>query len=66
MMANLHWDKMEADVTDFIIAFPTYQRFKKSKKKYGKLLPQEITMISCETVYIDLVGTYTVTDMLGQ
>ena len=65
MAATLYWDNMETDVSRFTKTCPTCQRFKKSKKKYGKLPPKEVTMTPWETVCIDLVGPYTVTDRLG-
>ena len=65
MAATLYWDNMETDVSRFTKTCSTCQRFKKSKKKYGKLPPKEVTMTPWETVCIDLVGPYTVTDRLG-
>ena len=65
MAATLYWDNMETDVSKFTKTCPTCQRFKKSKKKYGKLPPKEVTMTPWETVCIDLVGPYTVTDRSG-
>ena len=62
MAATLYWDNMETDVSKFIKTCSTCQRFKKSKKKYGKLPPKEVTMTPWETVCIDLIGPYTVTD----
>ena len=62
MEATLYWDNMETDVSKFIKTCSTYQRFKKSKKKYGKLPSKEVTMTPWETVCIDLIGPYTVTD----
>ena len=44
MTATLYWDKMEKDITGFIKGCPTCQRFKKSKKKYGKIPPKKVTM----------------------
>ena len=41
------------------------QRFKKKKKKYGKLPPKNVVLIPWDTVCIDLVGPYTVTDQKG-
>ena len=65
MAATLYWDNMETDVSKFIKTCSTCQRFKKSKKKYGKLPPKEVTMTPWETVCIDLIGPYTVTDRSG-
>ena len=59
--ATLYWDNMETDVSKFTKTCPTCQRFKKSKKKNGKLPPKEVTMIPWETICIDLIGPYTVT-----
>ena len=44
MTATLYWDNMETDVSKFNKTCSTCQRFKKSKKKYGKLPPKEVTM----------------------
>ena len=56
---------MEADVTIFTKACPDCQKIKKSKKKYEKLPPKDVTMVLWETIFIDLIGQYTVTDRLG-
>ena len=42
-----------------------YQKIKKSKKKYEKLPPKDVTMVQWETIFIDLIGPCTVTDRLG-
>ena len=63
MAATLYWDNMETDVSKFTKTCPTCQRFKKSKKKNGKLPPKEVTMIPWETVCIDLISPCTVTDI---
>ena len=45
---------------------PTCQRFKKKKKKkFGKLLPKNVELIPWDTLCIDLVDPYTVTDQKG-
>ena len=59
MTATIYWDKIEADVTDFIKACTTYQRIKKNKQKYGKLLPQDVSTIPWDIVCKDIMGTYT-------
>ena len=40
-------------------------RFSVKKKSYGKLPPNGVTMVPWETVCIDLVDAYTVSDKLG-
>ena len=57
---------MDKDIAAFTNACPTCQRFKKKRKKYGRLPPKDVSMIPWETVCIDLVGPYTVTDKLGK
>ena len=52
MTAILYCDKMETDITDFMKACTTYQRFKKNKKTHDKLPPDEVTMTIWETVGI--------------
>ena len=56
---------METDVSKFIKTCSTCQRFKKSKKKYDNLPPKEVSMTPSETVCIDLICPYTVTDRSG-
>ena len=64
MTTTLYCDKIEIDVTKFIKACPTWERFKKSEKKFGKLPPKEVIMIPRETFYIDLLVPCIVTDRL--
>ena len=56
---------MESDIAAFTKACATHQRFKKKRKKYGDLPLKDVSMIPWETICIDLVGPYTVTDKLG-
>ena len=55
----------EIDVADFIKDCTICLRFKKNKKKYRKLPPKEVTMISWESICIDLIVPCTFTDRLG-
>ena len=61
---TLYWEKMEDEIRQFVKQCPTCQRLKKKKKKkkYGKLPPKNVELIPWDTVCIDLVGPYTVTD----
>ena len=63
--STMYWENMEKDIAVFTKACPTCQRFKKKRKKYGQLPPKQVSMIPWETVCIDLVGPYTVTDKTG-
>ena len=56
---------MESDMAVIVEARPRYQRVKQERKKHGKIPPKTITMIPQETVCIDLVCPYTITDKLG-
>ena len=56
---------MEDEIRQFVKQCPTCQRFKKKKKKYDKLPPKNVELIPWDTVCIDLVGPYTVTDQRG-
>ena len=60
---------MEDEIRQFVKQCPTCQRFKKKKKKkkkkYDKLPPKNVELIPWDTVCIDLVGPYTVTDQKG-
>ena len=64
--STMYWENMDKDIAAFTKACPTCQRFKKKRKKYGRLPPKDVSMIPWETVCIDLVGPYTVTDKLGK
>ena len=65
MASTLYWEKMEDDIRQYVKQCKTCQRFKKQKKKYGKLPPKIVDLTSWDTVCIDLVGPYTVTDQKG-
>ena len=56
---------MEVEIRQFVKQCPTCQRFKKKKKKNSKLSPKNVELIPWDTVCIDLVGPYTVTDQKG-
>ena len=62
MAAFLYWEKMEDEIKQFVKQCKTYQRLKKQKKKYGELPPKDVELIPLDTVCIDLIGPYTVTD----
>ena len=70
LVSILYWEKREDKIRKFIKQCPTCQRFKKKKRKkkiktYGKISPKNVELISCDTVCIDIVGPYTVTDQKG-
>ena len=44
---------------------PTCHRYEKKKKKYGKLPHKNVELTPWDTVCINLVGAYTVTDQKG-
>ncbi len=57
---------MEDEIKQFVKQCKTCQRFKKQKKKYGKLPPKDVESIPWDTVCIDLlIGPYTVIDQNG-
>ena len=43
--STMYWENMEKDIAAFTKACPTCQRFKKKRKKYGKLPPKEVSMV---------------------
>ena len=65
MASILYWEKMEDGIKPFVKKCKTCQRFKNQKKKYGKLPPKDAELTPCDTVCIDLIRPYTVTDQKG-
>ena len=61
----MYWESMETDIKAFTKACTTCQKFKKKRKRYGKLPPKQVDLIPWECVCVDLVGPYTVTDKTG-
>ncbi len=53
---------MEDDTRQFVKQCKKCQRFKKKKKKCSKLPPKNVYIIHWNTVCIDQVGPYIVTD----
>ena len=66
LASTLYWEGMEKDVQMYVKNCSTCQKYKKTQKKYGKLPPKNATMTPWETVCVDLVGPYTVTDSTGK
>ncbi len=56
---------MEDEIKQFVKQCKACQRFNKEKKKYGNLTPKDVGLISWDTVCIDLIEPYTVTDQKG-
>ena len=56
---------MEDEIRQFMKQYPTCQKFKFKKKKYRKIHLKNVELIPWDTVYIDWVGPYTVTDQKG-
>ena len=65
LSSTLYWEKMEDQIRQFVKQCPTCERFKKQKKKYGHIPPKNVELIPWDTVCIDLIGPYTVTDQKG-
>ena len=65
MASTLYWEKLEDEIKQFVKKCKACQRFKKQKKKYGKLPPKDVELTPWDTVCIDLIGSYTVTDQKG-
>ncbi len=65
MASTLYWEKMEDEIKQFVKKFKACQRFKKQKKKYGKLPPKDVELTPWDIVCIDLIGPCTVTDQKG-
>ena len=55
---------MKVDISAFVKAYPTYQRFKKHGKKYWEISPKTVTIIPKETVFY-LVCPYNIIDKSG-
>ena len=65
LASTMYWEGMEKDINTYVKKCTICQKYKKKKKKYGKLPPKNSTMIPWDTVCVDLVGPYTVTDHTG-
>ena len=52
---------MEDGIRNFAKQCQTCQRFTK-KKKYSKILPKDVDLIPWDTVCIEIVGPYTVSE----
>ncbi len=65
MASTLYWEKMEDETKQIVKQCKTCQRFKKQKKKYGKVPPKDVDLIPFDTMRIDIIGPYPVTDQKG-
>ena len=60
-----YWYGMEVDISAFVKACSTYQRFEEQTKIIGRIPLKTVTMIAWEYVYQNLVGPCTLIDTSG-
>ena len=66
LTSTMYWEGMEKDINSYVKKCITCQKYKKKHKKYSKLPPKTATTTPWDTVCVDLVGPYTVTDSTGK
>ena len=63
--STMYWESMEKDIKEYTKVCKTCQKYKKKRKKYGKLPSKVVDLTPWECVCVDLIGPYTVTDKMG-
>ena len=61
----MYWESMEKDIKEYTKVCKTCQKYKKKRKKYGKLPSKVVDLTPWECVCVGLIGPYTVTDKMG-
>ena len=65
---KIYWKGMTEDIKHFVKTCHTCKKFKKNRKKYGKLSLKDITQdyIPWDAVQIDTIGPYSITTSKGK
>ena len=58
--AVFHALKLRSSIKIFIKKYSTCQKYKKCRKKYSKLPAKKAEVIPWETIYVDLIGPFTI------
>ena len=64
--AVFHAPKLRSSIKTFIKKCSTCQKYKKCRKKYSKLPAKKAEVIPWETIYVDLIGLFTIKTANGK